>query len=176
MERRNFLKAGVGGAMLTLTQAASGAQNEPAAGSTSPGSKNTETDLSVVVIGADGSVPSKPIVDKYIGAKADVWFYLPNLPEFSADLEFLDSDPRIKLAKSYADILANKKAGKLSMVIGWQEQRSARGSRRQRSGDSARPPRTQSSENITNWGCAPPILTITSPIHLAAECSIRGCP
>ena len=120
MERRDFLKAGVGGAALALTQAASGAQNEPAAGSTSPGSKNTETDLSVVVIGADGSVPSKPIVDKYIGAKADVWFYLPNLPEFSADLEFLDSDPRIKLAKSYADILANKKAGKLSMVIGWQ--------------------------------------------------------
>ena len=49
-----------------------------------------------------------------------MWFYLPNLPEFSADLEFLDSDPRIKLAKTVADIRANKQAGKVSMVIGWQ--------------------------------------------------------
>ena len=77
-------------------------------------------DPGIVVIGADGSVPSKPIVDKYIAAAADVWFYLPNLPEFSADLEFLDSDPRIKLAKTVADIRANKQAGKVSMVIGWQ--------------------------------------------------------
>ena len=118
MERRDVLKAGIGGAGLTLTQA-SGAHSEPTTGSTAPGSKHTEADVvSVVVIGADRSVPDKPIVDKYIGAKADVWFYLPNLPEFSADLEFLDGDPRIKLAKSYADILANKKAGKLSMGRG----------------------------------------------------------
>ena len=42
------------------------------------------------------------------------------MPKSDRLLEFLDSDPRIKLAKSYADILADKKAGKLSMVIGWQ--------------------------------------------------------
>jgi membrane dipeptidase len=82
--------------------------------------RDSPEDLSVVVIGTDGSVPAKAIVDKYLAAHADVWHYLPNLAEFSQVLEFLDSDPRIKLAKSTNDILANKQAGKVSMVVGWQ--------------------------------------------------------
>ncbi len=61
------------------------------------------------------------MVDKYLVAHADVWHYLPNRPAFSQILEFLDSDPRIALAKSTKDILANKQAGKISMVIGWQD-------------------------------------------------------
>ena len=54
-------------------------------------------------------------------AHADVWHYLPNRPAFSQILEFLDSDPRIELAKSRNDILANKQADKISMVVGWQD-------------------------------------------------------
>ena len=61
------------------------------------------------------------MVDKYLGAHADVWHYLPNRPAFSQILEFLDTDPRIKLAKSTKDILANKEAGKVSMLVGWQD-------------------------------------------------------
>jgi len=112
MMRRAFLKTGVGGTALSLAQVVPTPTNSRASGGV--------TDPGIVVIGADGSVPSKPIVDKYIAAAADVWFYLLNLPEFSADLEFLDSDPRIKLAKTVADIRAHKQAGTISMVIGWQ--------------------------------------------------------
>ena len=86
MMRRAFLKTGVGATALSLAHGVATPANRPASG-------GDPVDPGIVVIGADGSVPSKPIVDKYIAAAADVWFYLPNLPEFSADLEFLDSDP-----------------------------------------------------------------------------------
>jgi membrane dipeptidase len=121
MQRRDFLKAGMAGAALTLAQGPSQAQVQPRADVRGADAKDTDTDLSVVVIGTDGSVPAKSIVDKYLGARADVWHYLPNRPAFSQILEFLDSDPRIKLAKSTKDILANKEAGKISMVVGWQD-------------------------------------------------------
>src|SRR5271168_3964256 len=121
MRRRTFLKAGMAGMALALAQQPSRAQVQPRADVKGADSKDTDTDLSVVVIGGDGSVPAKAMVDKYLVAHADVWHYLPNRPEFSQILEFLDSDPRIKLAKSTNDILANKQAGKISMVVGWQD-------------------------------------------------------
>ena len=121
MRRRTFLKAGVAGVALTLAQRPSLAQVQPRADVKGADFKDTETDLGVVVIGADGSDPAKAIVDKYLAAHADVWHYLPNRSKFSQVLEFLDSDPRIKLAKSTKDILANKQAGKVSMVVGWQD-------------------------------------------------------
>ena len=121
MRRRNFLKAGMASMALTLAQRASRAQVQPRAGAKGADAKDTETDLGVVVIGTDGSIPAKAIVDKYLAAHADVWHYLPNRSQFSQVLEFLDSDPRIKLTKSTKDILANKAAGKVSMVVGWQD-------------------------------------------------------
>src|SRR5271165_2317050 len=121
MIRRAFLKTGVAGMGLALAQGTSRSEIRPRADVKGADSKDTDTDLNVVVIGGDGSVPAKSMVDKYLGAHADVWHYLPNRAEFSQDLEFLDSDPRIKLAKSTKDILANKEAGKVSMVIGWQD-------------------------------------------------------
>jgi membrane dipeptidase len=121
MQRRDILKGGLAGMALTLAQRSSQAQVLPRADVKGADSKDTETDLSVVVIGGDGSVPAKSMVDKYLASHADVWHYLPNRAEFSQDLEFLDSDPRIKLAKSTKYILANKAAGKVSMVIGWQD-------------------------------------------------------
>jgi hypothetical protein len=121
MQRRDFLKAGLAGTALTLAQAPVRAQVEPRVDVKGADAKDTEMDLSVVVIGGDGSVPAKSMVDKYLAAHADVWHYLPNRPAFSQILEFLDSDPRIKLAKSTKDILANKQAGKISMVVGWQD-------------------------------------------------------
>ena len=121
MQRRDFLKAGATGMALTLAQGPARAQVEPRADVKGADAKDTAEDLGVVVIGGDGSIPAKSMVDKYLAAHADVWHYLPNLPEFSQDLEFLDTDPRIRLAKSTKDILANKAAGKISMVIGWQD-------------------------------------------------------
>jgi membrane dipeptidase len=121
MQRRDFLKAGAAGMALTLAQGPARAQVEPRADVQGADAKDTAEDLGVVVIGGDGSIPAKSMVDKYLAAHADVWHYLPNLPEFSQDLEFLDTDPRIRLAKSTKDILANKAAGKISMVIGWQD-------------------------------------------------------
>lgn len=121
MQKRGFLKGGVAGMALTLAQGSSQAQVLPRTDVKGADSKDKDTDLSIVVIGGDGSVPAKSMVDKYVAARADVWHYLPNRPHFSQDLEFLDSDPRIKLAKSTKDILANKAAGKISMVIGWQD-------------------------------------------------------
>jgi hypothetical protein len=116
-----FLRAGLAGAALALAQPSSRAQVQPRGDVKGADSKDTETDLGIVVIGADGSDPAKPIVDKYLAAHADVWHYLPNRSKFSQVLEFLDNDPRIKLAKSTNDILANKQAGKVSMVVGWQD-------------------------------------------------------
>src|SRR5271168_4796265 len=120
MRRRTFLKAGMAGMALALAQGSSRAQVQLRADVKGADSKDTDTDLNVVVIGGDGSVPAKSMVDKYLAAHADVWHYLPNRSKFS-QVEFLDSDPRIKLAKSTKDILANKEAGKVSMVIGWQD-------------------------------------------------------
>jgi membrane dipeptidase len=113
MMRRAFLKTGVGGTALSLAQGVP----TPAKSSASGG----VADQDIVVIGADGSVPCSTIVDKYLRAGADVWHFLPSLPEFSKNLEFLDRESsKITLAKSYADILAAKRAGKVAMVIGWQ--------------------------------------------------------
>ena len=97
MMRRAFLKAGFGATALSLAQGVPTPAQRPASGGV--------FDPGIVVIGADGSVPSKPIVDKYIAAAADVWFYLPNLPEFSADLEFLDSDPVQDHRSQVADLV-----------------------------------------------------------------------
>jgi hypothetical protein len=119
MQRRDFLKAGVAGTALALAQGPTRAQVEPRADVKGADAKDTDADLNVVVIGGDGSVPAKSMVDKYLVAHADVWHYLPNRPAFSQILEFLDSDPRMKLARSTKDIVANKEAGKVSMVIGW---------------------------------------------------------
>jgi hypothetical protein len=121
MQRRDFLKAGVAGMALSLAQGPARAQVEPRADVKGADAKDTPEDLSVVVIGGDGSVPAKTMVDKYLAAHADVWHYLPNRPAFSQILEYLDSDPRIELAKSTKDIFANKQAGKISMVVGWQD-------------------------------------------------------
>jgi membrane dipeptidase len=121
MQRRDFLKAGVAGTALALAQGPTRAQVEPRADVKGADAKDTDADLNVVVIGGDGSVPAKSMVDKYLVAHADVWHYLPNRPAFSQILEFLDSDPRMKLARSTKDIVANKEAGKVSMVIGWQD-------------------------------------------------------
>jgi membrane dipeptidase len=119
MQRRDFLKAGAAGVALTLAQGPSQAQVEPRTDVKGADATDTDTDLSVVVIGGDGSVPAKSMVDKYLAAHANVWHYLPNRPAFSQIREYLDSDPRIALAKSTKDILANKQAGNVSMVVGW---------------------------------------------------------
>lgn len=63
------------------------------------------------------------MIDKYQRNGADVWLYdgPRTLARFSRTFEFLDRESaRIMLARSYKDILAAKRAGKVCMVFGWQ--------------------------------------------------------
>ncbi len=171
MQRRDFLKAGAAGMTLALAEGPSQAQVEPRTDVKGADAKDTAEDLGVVVIGGDGSVPAKSMVDKYLAAHADVWHYLPNRAEFSQDLEFLDTDPRIKLAKSTKDILANKAAGKISMVIGWQDSFDLE----EENGNDwrfSRPPKTKLREYY-ELGLAPPTSPTSCPISLAAACWTR---
>ena len=121
MQRRDFLKAGMAGAALTLAQGPSQAQVEPRADVKGADAKDTDADLSVVVIGTDGNDLLDSVVDDYLAAHADVWHFMPNLAKFSQVLEFIDKNPKIVLAKTTGDILAAKRGGKVAMVIGWQD-------------------------------------------------------
>ena len=121
MQRRDFLTAGVAGMALSLARGPARAQVEPRADVKGADAKDTDTDLSVVVIGTDGSDLLDDVVDKYLAAHADVWHFMPNLAKFSQVLEFIDKNPKIVLAKTCGDILAAKRAGKVAMVVGWQD-------------------------------------------------------
>ena len=121
MQRRDFLKAGAAGMALTLAQGPSQAQVQPRADVKGADAKDTDTDLSVVVIGTDGNDLLDSVVDDYLAAHADVWHFMPNLAKFSQALEFIDKNPKIVLAKTTSDILAAKRGGKVAMVIGWQD-------------------------------------------------------
>jgi hypothetical protein len=171
MLRRTFLRAGAAGMALSLAQGPLRTQSPAAAGEAAAAqSRDTDADLDIVMVGVDGSDPSSAIVDKYLRAGANVGFYDPNLAEFSQTLEFLDSDPRIKLAKSYIDILANKAAGKVSMVIGLQNSvalEEAAGNDWRNS----RPPRTQLRQHYELGSGSLTSATIY-PIPLAAACLI----
>ena len=109
MQRRDFLKAGAAGMAFSLAQGRSEAQIEPRADVKGAVAKDAEVDLGIIVIGTDGSVPASVTTDKYLAAHADVWHYLPNGSRFSQVLEYLDTDPRIKQAKSPG--FPNKPAG-----------------------------------------------------------------
>ena len=71
MKRRDFLKAGVAGMALNLAQGPARAQVEPRADVKGADAKDTDADLSVVVIGTDGSDLLDDVVDKYLAAHAD---------------------------------------------------------------------------------------------------------
>ena len=114
MLRRTFLRAGAAGVALSLSRRGF-AQGWHAGTPPSP------EDASVIVIGTDGSDLLDDVVDKYLAARADVWHFMPNLAKFSQALEFIDQNPKIVLAKTCDDILAAKRAGKVAMVIGWQD-------------------------------------------------------
>jgi hypothetical protein len=55
MRRRTFLRAGLAGAALALAQPSSRAQMQPRGDVKGADSKDTETDLGIVVIGTDGA-------------------------------------------------------------------------------------------------------------------------
>jgi membrane dipeptidase len=125
MTRRNFLEAGLGGAALSLAQRASHAQSPATAGGTAAQGQDAAADLSTVVIGVDGSALTGDYVDEYLSSGATVWQYSDNIVDFD-DFQtiqiFVDSQSsKIILAKSYDDILAAKRAGKVAMVVGIQE-------------------------------------------------------
>jgi membrane dipeptidase len=122
MQRRDFLKAGVGGAALSMTQVATGAENAPKTGAASASDEDLAQNM--VVISVDGSTLSSEMVDKYKRNGADVWLYdgPRTMPRFSRAFEFLDRESaRITLCRSYKEILAAKRAGKVAMVFGWQD-------------------------------------------------------
>jgi microsomal dipeptidase-like Zn-dependent dipeptidase len=125
MTRRNFLEAGLGGAALSLAQGASHAQSPGTAGGTAAGGYDTAADLRTVVVGVDGSELTVPYLDDYLRVGATVWQYSQNtidFDRFDAIDGFVDANSsKITLAKSYSDILAAKRAGKVAMVVGVQD-------------------------------------------------------
>ena len=133
--------------------------------------KDTDADLSVVVIGTDGSDLLDDVVDKYLAAHADVWHFMPNLAKFSQVLEFIDKNRKIVLAKTCGDILAAKRAGKVAMVVGWQD---SAGLTDGNGNDwrSSNPPKTKL-RDTTSSGCAPRTSPISFRTSSAAACSTR---
>jgi membrane dipeptidase len=122
MRRRGFVAAGLGGMVLSLTQGVAHAQTVPATGNSPVEGELRDQDF--VVISVDGSDLSSAMIDKYKRNGADVWLFdgPRTLPRFSRAFEFLDREAaRITLARSYKDILAAKRAGKVCMVFGWQD-------------------------------------------------------
>src|SRR5579862_3766157 len=76
-----------------------------------------------VVDGSDVSLPSGEYLDMLAKGGVDVWQW--NSPEalldFSQAFDFLDRyRSRVTLVRTFADIAAAKKAGKLAMIFGWQ--------------------------------------------------------
>jgi membrane dipeptidase len=134
MTRRNFLEAGLGGAALSLAQAAPLVQSSARAGNIVGQGYDTAADLSTVVIGVDGSstkvggpegAMATAYIDLYLSNGATVWQYSDNIVDLD-DFANLDTfvaanSSKIILAKSYNDILAAKRAGKVAMVVGMQE-------------------------------------------------------
>ena len=122
MKRRDFLKAGIAGAALSLAPGPSQAQVEPRADVKGADAKDTEADLSVVVIGGDGS-SSRQNDGRQVSRRTRGRLALPaeSVRRFRKFSSFSTAIRRIKLAKSTKDILANKQAGKVSMVVGWQD-------------------------------------------------------
>jgi membrane dipeptidase len=115
MFRRDFLKAGVAGAALSMDE------NAPTIDASA---SDDELARNMVVISVDGSTLSSEMVDKYKHNGADVWLYdgPRTIPRFSRAFEFLDRESaRITLCRSYKEILAAKRAGKVAMVFGWQD-------------------------------------------------------
>ena len=124
MTRRNFLEAGLGGAALSLAQAAPLVQSSARAGNIVGQSRDTAADLSIVVIGVDGSstqvdgpegAVDTAYIDLYLSNGATVWQYSDNI----IDLDDLRISKRLSLQihqSSYLrsptnDILAAKRAG-----------------------------------------------------------------
>jgi membrane dipeptidase len=125
MPRRTFLKFGVSGLALSMVQGASLAQSQSTAGANAGYAKDTDARLGVVVIGVDGADLTAPYLDDYLSVGATVWQYSENSIDFdrfdSID-SFVDANSsKVTLAKSYSDILAAKRAGKVAMVVGVQD-------------------------------------------------------
>jgi len=119
MTRRNFFEAGLGGAALSVAQGGSRAESPPIR------HEAGGADLRTVVVGVDGSALTGAYLDEYLSSGANVWQYSDNIidfDDFQKIQNFVDSQSsKITLAKSYNDILAAKRAGKVAMVVGIQE-------------------------------------------------------
>jgi hypothetical protein len=87
-------------------------------------------------------------------------------------LEFIDKNRKIVLAKTCGDILAAKRAGKVAMVVGWQD---SAGLTDGNGNDwrSSNPPKTKLREYYELGRCAPPISPISFRTSSAAACSTR---
>jgi len=114
MTRRNFLEAGLGGAALSLAQAAPLVQSSARAGNIVGQSRDTAADLSIVVIGVDGSstqvdgpegAVDTAYIDLYLSNGATVWQYSDNIIDLDdfANLETFvaANSSKLILAKSY---------------------------------------------------------------------------
>jgi membrane dipeptidase len=117
MKRRNFIKAGIGGvAALSVAQRVSRAQSAPA---------DLPSAMGITVIGVEGADLTVPYLNDYLSTGATVWQYSGDtidFERFDRIQGFVDANSsKVTLAKSYSDILAAKRAGKVAMVIGVQD-------------------------------------------------------
>jgi membrane dipeptidase len=125
MPRRTFLKFGVGGLALSMVQGASLAQSQSTVGANAGYPKDPDAGLGVMVIGVDGSDLTARYLDDYLSVGATVWQYSENTIDFDR-FDSIESfvganSSKVTLAKSYSDILAAKRAGKVAMVVGVQD-------------------------------------------------------
>jgi microsomal dipeptidase-like Zn-dependent dipeptidase len=125
MPRRTFLKFGVSGLALSMVQSSSFAQSQSTAGKIADHAKHRDPGLGVVVIGVDGADLTGRYLDDYLSVGATVWQCSENTIDF-ARFDSIDSfvaanSSKVLLAKSYRDILAAKRAGKVALVVGVQD-------------------------------------------------------
>jgi membrane dipeptidase len=113
VKRRNFIKAGLGGAAaLAATRKSQSAPSLPSA-------------RGIIVIGVEGGDLTVPYLDDYLNTGVTVWQYSGNtidFDRFDKIQNFVDANaPKITLAKSYKDIVAAKQAGMVALVVGAQD-------------------------------------------------------
>jgi membrane dipeptidase len=112
MTRRNFVEGSLSGMALLLAEAESRADQWNA----NPG---------ITVVGVDGANLTPAYLQDYLDVGANVWQVSDNTVDFvtfdAIDTFVEANSSKVTLAKSYSDILAAKRAGKVALVVGCQE-------------------------------------------------------
>lgn len=112
MTRRNFLETSLSGMALFM------AQNESRA-------DQWNANQGIKVVGVDGAALTPEYLQDYLDAGATVWQLSDNTVDFDIfdqiDCFVKTNSSKVTLARSYSDIVAAKRAGKVALVVGCQD-------------------------------------------------------